>query len=136
MLHVFEALVVVVVLLEIDFVVDEAEGVVEIFGVVDGAFDVVDGAFDVVDAAFDVVDAAFDVVDEAFDVVDGAAGVDACRFFLLRTLLVQAAVTVTAVAPGGPAVEVTSLMGTKDEQKADAFKAIKIALQLSTSLRA
>lgn len=53
--------------------------------------------------------------------VDGAAGVvESCLFLLC--LVVQVAVTVTVVVAGIPGlVLVTSLMGTKVEQNADAF---------------
>lgn len=53
--------------------------------------------------------------------------------------LVQGAVTVTEANDAVPVwvtVEVTSVIGTKEEQKAEALSAIRIALQLSTSPRA
>lgn len=111
----------------------EALAVVDILGVVDNAAEVVD--------ILVVVDGAAGVVDGAFEVVDGAAGVvDSCRFFFFfDCALIQGAVTVTLVTAEVPVcvmVEVTSLMGTKDEQKAEALRAIKIALQALTSSRA
>lgn len=59
-----------------------AAGVVEIFGVVEGAAGVVLGALGVVEGAAGVVDGALGVVDGAAGVVDGAAGVVlSCLFF-------------------------------------------------------
>jgi len=106
----------------VDAVVERVvEGVVVIFGVVE------------------VVDEAFVVVDEivAIDFVVDADVVVVSALFCFA--FVQAAVTVTVVyaeVPVPVTVEVTSLMGTKDEQKADALKAIKTALHVSTSPRA
>lgn len=49
---------------------------------------------------------------------------------------VHAAVTVMVAAdPVALAVEVTSVMGTNEEQKAEAFRAIRAALQALTSSR-
>lgn len=49
---------------------------------------------------------------------------------------VHAAVTVMVAAdPVAVAVEVTSVMGTNEEQKAEAFRATRIALQAPTSSR-
>ena len=116
--------VTVVVLAVVDAlgVVDGEAGVVEILGVVDGAAGVVEGAFGVVLGAAGVVEGAFGVV-------LGAAGVvESCRFDLPG--LVHAAVTVTCVAIGAPEfvlVEVTSLIGTKEEQKAEPRKAMRTA---------
>lgn len=68
----------------------------------------------------DVVVGIARVVEEAAGVVEG------CRLFLG---LVQGAVT-------GVLFCVTSVIGTKDEQKAEAWSATRTALQLSTSPRA
>lgn len=106
----------------------------------------------VIDAVVEgVVDGVVDVVVErvVVGVVEGAAGVVLicgfltsslffkCRFLSLA--LVQAAVTVTTACEVGRVlvvVEVTSWIGTKLEQKAEALRAISTALQTSMSLRA
>jgi hypothetical protein len=52
---------------------------------------------------------------------------------------VQAAVTVTCVLPGGPVavtVDVTSVIGTKELQNAEALRAKSTALHTETSSRA
>ena len=54
--------------------------------------------------------------------------------FLFFFAGVQDVVTVTESADG-VTVDVTSFIGTKEEQKLEALRAIKMALQLSTSLR-
>ena len=111
-----------VVDLVVDFVVDFV-----VLGVVLGALGVVLGAAGVVDI--------FGVVLGAAGVVEGAAGVvESCRFFLAA--LVQAAVTVVDAGVPRVTVEVTSVMGTKLEQNAEALSAIRIASQLLTSFRA
>lgn len=134
---VVELLLLLLGVVEILGVVDGAAGVVEILGVVDGAAGVVEGAAGVVEGALGVVEGAAGVVEGALGVVEGAAGVVLnCRFFFLRAL-VQGAVTVTCVLAEVPvwvAVDVTSVMGTNDEQKAEALSAIKSDLQESTSL--
>lgn len=127
----FVAVVVVVVAFEVVVltlgVVDGAAGVVLMALVVDGAAGVVLMAL--------VVEGAAGVVLMAL-VVDGAAGVvDSCLFFCA---FVQGAVTVTVVTAAVPvcvAVVVTSVMGTKEEQKAEAFIATRMASQAATSLR-
>lgn len=105
--------------------------VVEIFGVVDVVAEVVDDALRAAEEAVAVVD---EVLLEV--VLDVAVVVAGCLF--LRAL-VHGAVTVTcgvvAAVPVWEAVDVESVIGTKDEQKADALSAIRMALQVSTSLR-
>lgn len=130
-----------VVVVAADVVLDKdvvEDDVVDAFGVVDGAAGVVemarvvDGAAGVVDGAAGVVDGARGVVEGAAGVVDGAAGVvePYCLFFFFEGY-VQAAVTVTCVLAAVPVwvtVAVASLIGTKDEQKAEAFSATSTAL--------
>lgn len=117
-------------------VVEVLAVVVETF-VVDGALDVVVDALGVVEGAAGVVDGALGVVDGALGVVDGAAGVVlGCLFF---SAFVHGAVTVTSVeaeVPDCVTVDVTSLIGTKEEQKADALSAIRTASQAPTWSRA
>ena len=135
---------VVVGVVEIFGVVLGAAGVVEIARVVEGAAGVVLGAAGVVliarvvEGAAGVVDGAAGVVEGNFAVVDGAAGVVlSCRFFLYA--FVQGAVTVTFVLAAVPVcvtVFVVSVIGTNEEQKADALSAMRMALQTSTLLRA
>jgi hypothetical protein len=117
-------------------VVDGVSGVVA--GVVEIALVVVEGAAGVVEGALGVVEGAAGVVEGALGVVEGAAGVvDNCLFFLLAP--VQGAVTVTFAVPGAPftvTVDVTSLIGTKELQKAEALRATSTALQTATLSRA
>ncbi len=120
-------------------VVEVLAVVVETFGVVVGALGVVDGALGVVEGAAGVVDGALGVVVGTARVVvgTGAAGlVVNCLFF---REFAHAAVTVICVEAGLPdcvTVDVTSLIGTKEEQKADALSAIKTAAQVPTWSRA
>lgn len=69
---------------------------------------------------------------------EGASGVFETSLFCIPVVPVQGAVevvVVVAVVVVLVTVEVISVMGTKDEQKAEAFKATKIALHVSTLLR-
>jgi len=120
-----------------DAVVVEALGGV-VAGVVEIALVVVEGAAGIVEGALGVVEGAAGVVEGARGVVEGAAGVvDNCLFFLLAP--VQGAVTVTFAVPGAPftvTVDVTSLIGTKELQKAEALRATSTALQTATLSRA
>lgn len=117
-------------------VVDGAAGVVEILGVVEGAAGVVLGALGVVEGAAGVVLGALGVVEGAAGVVLMALVVESCLFrCLFLKAFVQGAFTVTDVDTAVPvcvAVTVESVIGTKDEQKAEAFIAIKMLLQTST----
>ena len=137
------------------------DDVVVAFDVVEGAFGVVLGAFAVVLGAFGVVLGALEVCTHQLDAAV-RSGETYCRGrfrssawgrsslswldllltatrttltvgftrLILPPLLVHTAVTVAAVG-----VTVTSVIGTKEEQKAEAFKAIKTALHASTLLR-
>lgn len=123
-LHLFDGLVVVVALLEGASVVD--------VGLLEGACVVVGALLEgvcVVDEALVVMEVGLGTAEDEVDVV-----VVVTARLCFRTLE-HSAVTVTAVGFDVLAVEVTSVMGTKDEQNAEAFKAIKIALATSTSPR-
>lgn len=83
-----------------------------------------------VEEAFTGVVEIFGVVEGTAGVVDGAArlaGMDGSRFIRrFFRALVHGAVMVTVVGVG-----VTSVMGTKEEQNAEALAAISIVLQAS-----